>query len=127
VILFMRTNYRKYSFLHPANIIFMIFALLWITVSAPFVYSCQQKLAKLNKMTILSVCNTGNEEGTPNPLDNNTEEKVATDGNSFSEEYLPNNYKTDYLSYIALQSPKCENTSTYIAFHGEILVPPPML
>jgi len=123
----MRKNQRKYSFFRLAYVMFMIFALLWLTISAPFVYSSQQKLAKLNKMAIESVSSTGNEEEAINPFDNNTEEKVPSDGNSFSEEYLPDTYKTEYFSYIVLQSHKYENTSTYIAFHGEILVPPPMI
>lgn len=104
----------------------MILALLWLIISAPFVYSSQQNHSKLNEMANVSVPNADTKEEATNPFDNNDEEKVPSDENSFSEEFLPDdNYKTDYLAYIRLHSPKCENTSTYLAFDGEILVPPP--
>jgi len=117
---------RKYSLLHLTHVTFMILTLLWLTISTPFIYNTQQELAKLHKMANVSLPDAGNEEKETNPFDNSTEEKVPTDENSFSEEYLHDNYKTDYFSYKALQSYKCENTNTYLAFHDEILVPPPM-
>jgi len=121
----MRKSQRKYSFFHLANATFMIFALLWLTISAPFVYNSQQKLAKPDKIAIASVSNIGNEEEPINPFDNNTEEKVPYNGNSFSEEYLHDTYETEYFPPTEWQSHKYESISTYIAFHGEILVPPP--
>lgn len=102
----------------------MIVALLWLTISAPFVYAGQQKIAKH--------CNTAhaetplpcNEEESANPFGNTTEEK-APSSSSFSEEYLHDNHKSEYFFSISSQYHKSENSGTYIAFHGELLVPPP--
>lgn len=74
-------------------------------------------LLKKIKKTLI----TGNKEKATNPFNNSAEEKVPTDENSFSEEYLPDNYKTDYFSDLALQFYKCENASTYIAFTTKFL------
>ncbi len=67
---------------------------------------------------------TDNEEETANPFGNTTEEK-APSSTSFSEEYLHDHHTTDYFFSTVLQYHKCENAGTYIAFHGELLVPPP--
>lgn len=67
----------------------------------------------------------GNEEETSNPFGNNTEEKAPNSGNSFSEEYLHiQHINHPYFSKTS-QYHKFENADIYIAFHGELLVPPP--
>ena len=67
---------------------------------------------------------TGSEEETTNPFGNNTEEK-APNSNSLSEEYL-HNFLIISHSYTEIsQYHKLENADAYIAFHGELLVPPP--
>lgn len=67
---------------------------------------------------------TENEEEA-NPLGNTTEEKAPNSLSSFSEEYLHDNHRSEYFFLIASQFHKCENANTYVAFHGELLVPPP--
>ena len=64
------------------------------------------------------------EEGATNPFGNNTE-KSPTDNGSFSEEYIHTASKIEYFFSLALQFYHCEKSGIYIAFHGEILVPPP--
>lgn len=118
----MKKNHKKYGTHRLACVILMILALLWLTISAPFVYSNQKKLAELSK---IATPNAGNEEEATNPFGNNPEEKVPADGSPLSEEYLTDNYKTAYFSSLVLEFHKYDSTSTYIAFHGEILVPPP--
>ena len=121
----MKKTPKKYNPFQKASAIFMILALLWLTVSTPFVFSSQQKIDKHQKNTAAASSNTDcNDEETSNPLGSNTEEK-APGGISLSEEYLHDHHTTDYFFSIASQYHKLENAGTYTAFHGEILIPPP--
>lgn len=104
----------------------MMFALAWLTISIPFVFENQKQLAKASKMTSTQSPLAGSEEESGNPLGNNsTEEKVPKSLNNFSEEYLHDHYRSDYLFSLALQYHKHEDAGMYIAYHGEPLVPPP--
>ena len=103
----------------------MILALCWLTISTPFVFACQQELAR-QKMETSPAPLTANEEEASNPIGNNAEEKVPNSSNSLSEEYLHDHHITHpYFFSENSQYHKCENADTYIAFHGELLVPPP--
>lgn len=121
----MKKQRRTYSVLQGASAIFMIAALLWLTISAPFVVACQQELAKQDKASSTGSPLTGNEEEAANPFGNTTEEKAPGNGSSFSEEFLHDHHIADHFFSIASQYHKLENAGTYIAFHGELLVPPP--
>ena len=103
----------------------MILALLWLTVSAPFVLASQQQLAKQDKMMNMASPLADSEEEPANPFSNTTEEKSPNSQNSFSEEYLHEHHSSDYYFSIAMQHHKCENAGLYVAYHGEMLVPPP--
>ena len=119
----MEKNRRTYNLLNLASAVFMILALLWLTVSIPFVTASQQQLAKIEKSQSLPSCHTNDEEAT-NPFGNNTEEK-APSNSTVSEEYLhDHNHAENFLSVIS-QFYKCENSGIYNAFHGEVQVPPP--
>jgi hypothetical protein len=115
---------KTYSFFQLASAVFMIVALLWLTVSAPFVFAGQQKIAKHCVTAHAETPVPCNEEESANPFGNTTEEK-APSSSSFSEEYLHDNHKSEYFFSIASTYHKSENADTYIAFHGELLVPPP--
>jgi len=120
---FMKKRRKIYSVSQLVSAVIMILALVWLTVSTPFVYASQQELAKQHKMEKAGSPLAGSEEETSKPSGNNTEEK--TPGNtSLSEEFLHNNHKADYFFSISLQYQKSDNAGTYIAFHGELLVPP---
>ncbi len=101
----------------------MILALLWLTVSTPFVFAAKQKLAKADK--IENISSIPEDETETAPLGNNTEEKVPS-STSLSEEFLHDNHH-DRPSFIAeeLKHTGAGNAGTYEAFHGELLVPPP--
>jgi len=101
----------------------MILALVWLTISAPFVYASIQEHASLNKIENGGSLLSATEEETANPFGNTTEEKAPN--TTLSEEYLHDHHSTDSFFSIALQFHKCENADTYHAFHGELLVPPP--
>lgn len=119
----MHKRKKTYNLFQLSSAVLMILALLWLTVSAPFVQASEKALAEI---TSTSTADTSSgDDDCSNPFGNNTEEKAPTNGNSFSEEYLHDNHKSDYLIAIISQFHKCEDAGTYVAFHGELLVPPP--
>lgn len=105
----------------------MILALLWLTVSAPFVYASQQELAKQDISFGINNPHSSNDDDAANPFGNNTEEKAPTSNSSFSEEYLHDHHSSDYFFASSSAFHKGEDARAYIAFHGELLVPPPNL
>lgn len=115
----MGKNSKTYNTFQVASAIFMILALLWLTVSTPFVFNSQKERSSQQ----LSA-NAGTEEETANPFGNTTEEKTPN-SSSFSEEYLHDHHGADHFLLIVSQYHKCENSGTYTAFHGELLVRPP--
>jgi len=117
----MRKGNNTYSLFSKVSAILMVFALLWLTVSTPFVFASQQKAAEFHKMADAGTP-VGEEES--NPFGNSTEEKAPT-GVSLSEEYLHDHHSSDYYFMLASQFHKFEDADIYVAFHGEMLVPPP--
>ena len=97
----------------------MILALVWLSVSIPFVYAAQQR-AKASLKVWKTTSQTGDNS---NPLSGSTEEK--TPNSNINEEYL--HHTEDLIS----QQPVVEKNHAvhtyplYIAFHGELLSPPP--
>ena len=105
----------------------MILALIWLTISLPYTYAAQQKLAK-EKIGMAKEAKglPGDESNTDenNPFANTTEEKASTNVN-LTEEYLhhqdePLPFSTDKLSHSHHHS-----YDVYVAFYGELLSPPP--
>ena len=121
----MNKNRKPYPNLQKASAIFMIFALLWLTISAPFVNASEMDLDSLGDASQTELPMSGNDEDGPSPINNTTEEKAPTNSSSFSEEYLHSHDKSEHFFSSASQYHKCENADTYNAFHGELLVPPP--
>ena len=122
----MKRNQQTYNVLQLVSAVFMILALLWLTISTPFVYNCQQN--KIEKEKIAAAHNATDdateESSSTNPYGNNTEEKNPN-STSLSEEYLHHHFVHNNFSFISSRAYKCEKVDTYIAYHGELLVPPP--
>lgn len=115
----------KYSIAKLASAVLMIMALLWLTVSLPFVYSSQQEFAKQElSQSNASAATDSEADENANPYGNNTEEK-APSSTTVSEEYLHDNHKSDYFFSIISRSHKCESADAYTAYHGDVMVPPP--
>jgi hypothetical protein len=123
-VLLMKNIPQPYSFFQRISAIMMIVALAWLTISAPFVFEQQQKMAKQNHSACADLPISGTEEEA-NPFSSATEEKAPKTLNTFSEEYLHNHHPSEYFLSIASQFQKCENAGIYVAYHGELLVPPP--
>ena len=102
--------------------IFMMLTLAWLTVSLPFVYSSQ----KTTQSTTASAnhSNDCNDEDSDNPFSNTTEEK-SSNSTSFSEEFLHDTHASEYSIAVPSTEYKVEHASIYIAFHGELISPPP--
>jgi hypothetical protein len=122
----MKKNRKTYILSQKASALFMIFALVWLTISTPFVISFEQQMAKKAKTENNSkppVSDT--EEETCKTPGNNTEEKTPAD-TSLSEDYLHDYPATDYFISGSAQFHKSKNSEAYIAFHCELFVPPPI-
>ncbi len=121
----MNKNRKIYSVFQLCSAVFMILALMWLTVSAPFVYAFYEEMAKEHRSEkSASAPLTGSEEETTNPFGNTNEEK-APNSNTISEEYLHSFHIISHFYREISQYHKHENSDIYIAFHGELLVPPP--
>lgn len=108
---------------HLASSFVMILALVWLTVSAPFVYEAQIEQAQWESATAPLPDNpVDNEEA--NPFSNSTEEK-APGANSFSEEYLHGSHDQASAGNDKLSHQSRHVYDVYVAFHGEMLCPPP--
>lgn len=114
---------HTYSLSQKLPAYFMIAALLWLTISTPFVFRAQQAIASQENRDMDQSPLSGNEEES-NPFSNSTEEK-APSPNVVSEEFLHDCHISHYIGIATFSFHKCENAGTYNAFHGELLVPPP--
>jgi hypothetical protein len=122
--LIVKSNKKIYDIASKVSAIFMVLALLWLTISAPFVFSAQREIIKQSKTADANIPMGGTEEESTNPFGNNTEEKASAN-NTFSEEYLHDHHLIDHFFSSIMRYHKCVDADTYVAFHGELLVPPP--
>ena len=101
--------------------------LVWLTISAPFVVDNQKMLAASDENMQQPDSGPGTENDAAewdSFANNTTEEKTESGAGSFSE-YLHNTDELEhslpgYLRHVCSQS-----SALYIAFHGELLSPPP--
>lgn len=120
---FMVSNKKSCSLSRKFSAFFMIAALLWLTISTPFVFRAQQAYASQADKAMDQSPLSGNEEES-NPFSSSTEEK-APSPNVVSEEFLHDCHVSHYFGIETFSFHLRENAGTYIAFHGELLVPPP--
>jgi hypothetical protein len=118
----MRKKKNIQRFLQKITAVFMIATLFWLTVSAPVVYRAQQRQAEKESAKSCSALG-GNEEESAKPAGANEGKGNST--NSLSEEYLHELHLEDYFFSAKAGYHKPENASDYVAYHGELLVPPP--
>lgn len=99
----------------------MVLALLWLTVSIPFVYAARQLTTEKIEATGKHRSNSGSKN---NPFANTTEEKAPSDPNTLSE-YLHDTHSSDQQIGAQLMHLHHPDVATYIAYHGELTGPPP--
>lgn len=95
----------------------MITALIWLTVSTPFVYEAQKIQKEIQK-------HSGQSNDTTNPFANTTEEKNETSVNNLSE-YLHDHPTLEKDFTLIVRSYKSYPSNIYCAHHPELLSPPP--
>jgi hypothetical protein len=95
----------------------MIIALLWLTISTPFVYSSQQEYRQLVKD------NPGKYQDN-NPFAGTTEEKNESSVNNLSE-YLHDVEQLDKPSSLVENNYKLHDIDPDHIYHPEVLSPPP--
>jgi hypothetical protein len=116
---------KTYTVFQAASAIFMILALLWLTISLPFAAASQQQLNK-QYATSDNTTHPDTDEECGNPFGNNTEEKAPSSTN-LAEEFLHDHHFAHQIFSVILQHNNYGNDGTYVAYHGELLVPPPDL
>jgi len=96
--------------------LFMIIALLWLTVSTPFVFASQQAQKEIQKQA------GGCED--KNPFSTTTEEKNESSVSTLSE-YLHDLNSTNDHFIVLTRIYKCPTSDLYYAYHPELISPPP--
>jgi len=93
----------------------MIIALLWLTVSTPFVFASQHAQQK----------EIQKQAGTDkSPFSTTTEEKNESSVGSLSE-YLHDLNSVNHHFVVLKRIYKCHTSDLYYAYHPELLSPPP--
>lgn len=117
----MKSGHQRKKFIRGAISIILMLSLVWLTISLPFVYNAREASKQLYSSTDTPVAN---EEECDNSLINTTEEK-SSNVNSALEEFL-HDVTSDELSPVTITlTYRIEQVSTYIAFYGELISPPP--
>lgn len=115
-----KTKPAYYLFKHKLSSVLMIVALLWLTISIPFVYAAQT-----SHQALFSLLGEDQpEEECPNPLTNTTEERAESGLNNLSE-YLHEAHSLEHGFIILTKFEKCHADGLYFAFHPELHSPPP--
>lgn len=113
----MKTSRNTYSLACRASSLLMMLALVWLSVSMPFVYSGLKQMQHIAKMA-------ESPEETANPLSNTTEEKTEQ-GNGNVSEFLHASQEIDHPYYDNRSMLKYHSCAEYSVFHPELVSPPP--
>jgi hypothetical protein len=95
----------------------MITALLWLTVSTPFVYDASQAMKQEAR-------EKGDNCTDNNPFANSTEERSESSVNTLSE-YLHEIHLIEPNTTTITKYYKCHPSDLYFEFHPELISPPP--
>ena len=115
---------RKYTIGDQVSCVSMILMLLWLTVSAPFIIPDQQQDNLSGNIAQTDMPADSSEDSDTNPFSNTTEEKPESGGSTLSE-YLHHIHELFPYSTALTTSYNWHSSDLYIAFHGELLSPPP--
>ena len=118
----MKKTRAIYDLQHIFSAVFMVAALLWLTVSSPFVFQSHLQLKKIQKERMADWPSASTEKD--NPLTGTTEEK-APSSVSVSEEYLHHTNDNEHPWFGIIRHHRDYASSPYAAYHGELFCPPP--
>jgi len=113
----MKGKKKIFSTIQHGSAVFMIVALLWLTVSIPFVNAAQEQQKA-------AVERSGGQDRNTNPFSGTNEEKSET-GVNMLQEYLHETHTTEHHFIIVSNPFKCHSADLYFAFHPELISPPP--
>lgn len=119
----MKKHKPYHNFFRKVSAVSMIAALIWLTVSIPFVFRYQQEVKKAQQLSEKNNPSSNNNEDN-NPFANTTEEKTSS-VNTLSEEYLHQHDEHKFYDNAIITRFNRAAESLYLAFHGELLSPPP--
>jgi hypothetical protein len=119
---FMKKRKPSYGLFKKISAGFLLLALAWLTISAQFIYTGTSEVNDhVNHTT--SLPSSPGEEAQSSPL-NNAEEEASASSNMV-DEYL-HDYPISRIFWSLLPSYNhLGDDNLYIAYHGELLVPPP--
>ncbi|PZR23249.1 MAG: hypothetical protein DI535_24500 [Citrobacter freundii] len=125
----MKKGTATYQLRHHLISLLMLVTLLWLTISTPFVVSAQLK-AETQKTALISAASSdqhddADDEQSCTALGGTTEEKTSNGFNTLSEEYLHTDSELFHLAELFLNHTRTHTFAEYVAFHGEMLCPPP--
>jgi hypothetical protein len=116
----MRNKKDKIVWGRAVSSLLMMLALVWLTVSSPFVYAAQQQKSAVEKQQ----CENNPEDDCNNPLGNTTEEKSEKGVNTLSE-YLHDTHTHEAAGNLITKIYKCHPSDLYFAYHPDLFSPPP--
>jgi hypothetical protein len=116
----MNKRQQPYHLKHFASSLLMLLLLSWLTVCLPYVNEDQQ----LAKITFEQATDETPEADCSNPLSNTNEEKSGG-GLSLLSEYLHAPYSAEPALASNTAYCKCCSSSLYIAYHPDMVIPPP--
>ncbi|RYY41728.1 MAG: hypothetical protein EOO08_00960 [Chitinophagaceae bacterium] len=119
----MKGQRSPFSTAHKIGSLLLMLALLWLSVSTPFVYRFQQQ-QKAAKAALTHEKGSDADEDSGNPLSNTNEEKTES-GVSMPQEYLHEPIHLHHpLALLDLQYHSYAQDD-FVAFHPEFITPPP--
>ena len=113
----MKRSQKIFSTRDTCSVLFMIMALLWLTVSTPFVYNAQQDLKR-------EIQKQAKDSDNNNPFSNTTEEKNESNANALSE-YLHDHPSLENNFTVLTRLYKRYPSNIYCEHHPELISPPP--
>jgi hypothetical protein len=114
----MKRSKKIFSALHVASSVFMMLALLWLTICTPFVNEAYEIKKEISQKF---PDQQSDEEA--NLFSNTTEEKNPN-ANSLSE-YLHDTQTFEKTSIALTKFYKCPPSDLYFEYHPELISPPP--
>jgi hypothetical protein len=120
----MKRGFKLYSITQLLSAVFFIMALAWLTLGTSFVYTAQQEWVKLQKIS-KKTSPLSNAEKESSTLPGNDAEEKTPVNNTLSEEFIHEHHSTIHFPVKLSRYHKSESADIYIAFHRELLVPPP--
>jgi flagellar biosynthesis/type III secretory pathway M-ring protein FliF/YscJ len=119
----MKQRKTTYNLINQLAAILMVITLLWLTISTPFVNAARQQAETFSQA---HADDENGPDSDDSPFGNTTEEKTESKGGiTITEEFLHDMEEMSSLVNPSLNHICNHNFELYVAFHGELLCPPP--